>query len=48
MDLNEVKQKLRKLGEFSINSETLQELLIKLKKSGLYPLFCILTRWFDD
>ena len=32
MDLNEVKQKLRHLGEFSINSETLEELLIKLKK----------------
>ena len=32
MELNEVQQKLRNLGEFSDNSETLEELLIKLKK----------------
>ena len=32
MELSEVQQKLRNLGEFSDNSETLEELLIKLKK----------------
>ena len=47
MDLNEVQQKLRNLWKFSDNSETLEELLIKLKKR-IYPLFCILAWWFDD
>ena len=42
MELSEVQQKLRNLGEFSDNSETLEELLIKLK-NGTYPLFCILA-----
>ena len=32
MELNEVQQKFKNLGEFSDNSETLEELLIKLKK----------------
>ena len=32
MELNEVQQKFKKLGELSDNSETLEELLIKLKK----------------
>ena len=32
MGLNEVQRKLKNLGEFSDNSETLKELLIKLKK----------------
>ena len=32
MDLNEVQQKLINLGKFSDNSETPEELLIKLKK----------------
>ena len=31
-ELNEVQQKLKNLGEFSDNSQTLEELLIKLKK----------------
>ena len=38
MELNEVQQKLKNLREFSENSETLQQLLIKLK-NGMYPLF---------
>ena len=32
MELSEVQQKLRNLGKFSDNSDTLEELLIKLKK----------------
>ena len=32
MGLNEVQRKLKNLGEFSDNSETLKELLINLKK----------------
>ena len=43
----EVQQKLKNLGEFSDNSETLEELLIKLK-NGPYTLFCILARWFNN
>ena len=43
MKLNGVQQKLRKPGEFSDNSETLEELLIKLK-NGTYPYFAF---WHD-
>lgn len=32
VELNEVQQQLKYFGEFSDNSETLEELLIKLKK----------------
>ena len=44
MDLNEVQQKLRNLGEFSDNSETLEELLIKLKKMERTRYFAF---WHD-
>ena len=35
MELSEVQQKLRNLGEFSDNRETLQELLTNLKKRNV-------------
>ena len=42
LKLNEVRQKLKDLGEFSDNSENLEELLIKLKKMerSRYFVFC--------
>ena len=44
MELSEVQQKLRNLGEFSHNSETLEELLIKLKKMERIRYFAF---WHD-
>ena len=44
MELSEVQQKLTNLGEFSDNSETLEELLIKLKKMERTRYFAF---WHD-
>ena len=42
-ELNEAQQKLKNLGEFSDNSQTLEELLIKLKKRKV-PHFDTMVR----
>ena len=46
MGLNEVQQKFKNLGEFSDNSETLEELLIKLKKWNVSFIlhFCMMVQ----
>ena len=48
VELNYVQKKKKNLGKFSDNNETLEELLIKLKKNGTYPLFCIFVRRFNN
>ena len=45
-ELNEVQQKLKNLGEFSDNSQTLEELLIKLKKRKV-PHFDTMVRQLE-
>ena len=46
-ELNEVQQKLKNLGEFSDNSQTLEELLIKLKKRKV-PHFDTMVRQLEN
>ena len=45
-ELNEAQQKLKNLGEFSDNSQTLEELLIKLKKRKV-PHFDTMVRQLE-
>ena len=49
MGLNEVQQIFKNLGEFSDNSETLEELLIKLKEWNVSFIlhFCMMVQQLE-
>ena len=49
VELNEVQQQLKYFGEFSDNSKTLEELLIKLKKWNVPVIlhFDMTVRWLE-